>query len=64
MSDMITLSDSTRKTHRKPDSFREKKNDDAQGSIRYRRRQIEDKDAEQEIKEYERENDSGTDRVY
>lgn len=61
---MITSSDSTRKTHRKPEPFREKKNDESHGGIRYRRRQIEDKDAEQEIKEYERENGTGTDRVY
>ena len=63
MSDMITLSDSTQK-NQKPKVYRERKQEEQTGRIRYRRRQIEDKDAEQEIKEYERQDKPGIDRVY
>jgi hypothetical protein len=63
MNDMITLSDSTQKNP-KPKVYRERQQEERDGRIRYRRRQIEDQDAEQEIKEYERKEQPGTDRVY
>lgn len=62
MSDLITLSDSTRKTTRKPE--RERRSDEQHGKIRYHRRKIQEQDAKEEIDEYKRGNEPGTDRVY
>ncbi len=64
MSDLITLSDSMGKRPQKPENYREKQHDDQHGRIRYQRRKIQDKDAKQEIREYQREQESGTKRVY
>lgn len=59
---MITLSDSTRKNIRKLE--RERRSEEQNGRIRYQKRRIQENEAKEEIREYTREDKSGTNRVY
>lgn len=62
MRDLITLNDSTRKNIRKPE--RERRNDEQHGRIRFQKRKIQEREADEEIQEFKSSDKSGTDRVY
>jgi len=62
MKDLITLNDSTRKNTRKPE--RDRRHDEQNGRIKYQKRRIQEREADEEIQEFKSSDKSGTDRVY
>lgn len=57
MIDLITLANNLKKTSRKNKNFREVEHDKQKGKKKYQQRIVNDKEAEQEIKEYNPDSD-------
>lgn len=62
MNDLITLSNSTKRTPKSKD-FNERESQEQHGKKRYQERLIQDREAKKEIKDYERDKENPN-RVY